>query len=185
MNMTHIETPLYPIEASRTALAGEEQADRAVTFLRTRFPECFGKARVRAYGVPGIRQTRWIAGVHQLTADEVCAGTKFDDAIGRTGWPIELHDHGSGHRWHASGEHHVQYIPPRSLISPEADNFIAAGRCVDGDTAALSSVRVVGPCIAMGAAAAHALDLAGGGNVHPIDNAALRRRLHDNVERTN
>jgi hypothetical protein len=184
MNMTHIETPLDPIEAPRKALADKEQADRAVALLRTELPECFGRARVRAYGVPGIGQTRWIAGVHQLAADEVCAGSKFDDAIGRTRWPIELHDHGSGHRWHAFGEHHVQYIPPRSLISPEADNFIAAGRCRRRRHAALTSVGVVGPCIAMGAAATHALDLAGAGNVHPIDNAALHRRLHDNVERT-
>jgi len=184
MNMTHIETPLDPIEASRTALEGKDQADRAVAFLRNEFSECFGNARIRAYGFPGIRQTRWIAGVHQLTADEVRAGTKFDDAIGRTAWPIELHDHGSGHHWHVFGEDHVHYIPLRSLISPEADNFVAAGRCVDGDTAALSSIRVMGPCIAMGAAAAHALDLAGAGSVHQIDSAALRRRLHDNVERT-
>ena len=55
--------------------------------------------------------------------------------------------------------------------------MVAAGRCIDGDVAALSSVRVMGPCIAMGAAAAHALDLAGSGSVHQIDSAALRARV--------
>jgi hypothetical protein len=35
----------------------------------------------------------------------------------------------------------------------------------------------------MGAAAAHALDLAGTGSVHQIDIAALRTRLHDNIDR--
>jgi hypothetical protein len=40
----------------------------------------------------------------------------------------------------------------------------------------------MGPCIAMGAAAAHALDLAGNGSVQQIDIAALRRRVRDNVE---
>jgi len=34
----------------------------------------------------------------------------------------------------------------------------------------------------MGAAAAHALDLAGQGSVHEIDLGALRRRLAANVE---
>ncbi len=34
----------------------------------------------------------------------------------------------------------------------------------------------------MGAAAAHALDLAGGGSVHQIDLAALRTRLKHNLE---
>ena len=36
----------------------------------------------------------------------------------------------------------------------------------------------------MGAAAAYALDLAGSGSVHQVDNAALRQRVHDNVDRT-
>jgi hypothetical protein len=36
----------------------------------------------------------------------------------------------------------------------------------------------------MGAAAAHGLDLAGSGSVHQIDMAALKKRLHDNLERT-
>jgi len=182
MNMTHVETPLDPLEASASALEGKDQADRAVGFLKAEFPRCFGNAKIRAYGFPGIRQTRWIKGVHQLTADEVRAGTRFDDAIGRTAWPIELHDHAQGHQWHTFPEDHVHYIPLRSLISPDADNLVAAGRCMDGDTAALSSVRVMGPCMAMGMAAAHALDLAGSGSVHQIDAAALKDRVKDNVE---
>jgi hypothetical protein len=35
----------------------------------------------------------------------------------------------------------------------------------------------------MGAAAAHAFDLADGGSVHHIDRAMLRERLADNVDR--
>ena len=61
---------------------------------------------------------------------------------------------------------------------------MAAGRCVDGDAAALSSVRVMGPCSAMGAAAAHALDLAsaaGTESVHDIDIGQLRERLAANL----
>ncbi len=182
MNMTHVETPLDPLEASAKALEGKDQADRAVAFLRTEFPKCFGAAKIRAYGFPGIRQTRWIAGVHQLTESEVRSGTRFDDAIGRTAWPIELHDHAQGHHWHTFPEDHVHYIPLRSLVSPDADNLVAAGRCMDGDAAALSSTRVMGPCMAMGMAAAHALDLAGSGSVHQIDPAALKARVKDNVE---
>jgi hypothetical protein len=51
-------------------------------------------------------------------------------------------------------------VPLRSLLPPGAHNLVAAGRCIDGDAAALSSVRVMGPCSAMGFAAAHVLDLA-------------------------
>ncbi len=183
MNMTHIETPLDPVEASAKALEGKEQAVLAVEFLKAEFPECFGEARIRSFGFPGIRQTRWIKGSHHLTVDEIQAGTKFDDAIGRTAWPIELHDHSDGHHWITFDEHHAHYIPLGSLLPEKAHNIVAAGRCIDGDSAALSSVRVMGPCIAMGMAAAHALDLAGSNSVHAIDKAALKARVIDNVEK--
>jgi flavin-dependent dehydrogenase len=182
VNMTHVETPLDPVAASEKALEGKEQADRAVRFLKREFPETFGSARVRAYGLPGIRQTRWIVGRHQLTADEVRAGVHFEDAIARTAWPIELHGQPEGYLWEPFGEDHLHYVPLRSLIPAECDNVVAAGRSIDGDAAALSSVRVMGPCIAMGAAAAHALDLAGRGSVGDIELAALRRRLLHNLE---
>ena len=183
MNMTHVETPLDPVEASKKALEGKDQASRAVEFLKKEFPECFGNARIRSFGLPGIRQTRWIAGSHHLTVDEIRAGTKFDDSVARTAWPIELHDHGDGHHWITFDKDHAHYIPLGSLTPDECDNIAAAGRCVDADSAALSSIRVMGPCIAMGMAAANALDLAGTGSVHQIDLAALRERVSDNVEK--
>jgi len=184
VNMTHVETPLDPVAMSARALDGKDQADRAVAFLRAEYPAAFGKARIRSYGALGIRQTRWIAGRQQLTVADVRAGTKFGDAVARTGWPIELHDTPQGYVWEPFGDDHLHYVPLGSLVSPDCDNMVAAGRCIDGDVAALSSVRVMGPCIAMGAAAAHALDLAGSGSVHQIDAAALRARVKDNVERT-
>lgn len=180
--MTHVQTPLDPIGASEKGLEGKDQADRVVRFLKNEFPATFGEARVRAYGLPGIRQTRWIVGRHQLTADEVRSGAHFADEIARTSWPIELHARPEGYLWEPFGDDHVHYVPMGSLVPQEADNLVAAGRCIDGDAAALSSVRVMGPCIAMGAAAAHALDLAGGGSVHEIDSSRLRRRLVHNLE---
>ena len=183
VNMTHIETPLDPLAMANKSLEGKEQADRAVAFLRGEYPAAFGNARVRTYGALGIRQTRWIVGRQQLTVEDVRAGRKFPDAVARTGWPIELHDSPQGHVWEPFPDDHLHYVPFGSLVPPECDNMVAAGRNIDGDVAALSSVRVMGPCIAMGAAAAHALDLAGAGSVHQIDAAALRERVRDNVER--
>ena len=183
VNHTHVETPLDPVAASRNALLGKAQADKVLHFLKSEYPDAFGQARVRSYGLPGIRQTRWIVGRQQLTVDDVRAGTTFSDAIARTAWPIELHDRADGYIWEPFSDDHVHYVPFGSLVPAEADNIVAAGRCIDGDNAALSSVRVMGPCIAMGAAAAHALDLAGNGSVQQIDIAALRRRVRDNVER--
>ena len=182
LNMTHIRAPLDPIAAAEAQMEGKAQADRVVAFLRAEFPEVFGKATVRSYGLPGRRQTRWMAAVHQLTVDEVRAGVRFPDAVARTAWPIELHDSPEGYVWETFGPDHVHYVPLRSMLPPGADNLLAAGRCVDGDAAALSSVRVMGSCAAMGHAAAHALDLAGTASVHDVAHRALRARIRENVE---
>jgi hypothetical protein len=182
MNMTHVEAPLGAVRAAQAQLAGRAQADRVVEFLRLEFPKAFGEAKVRSYGFPGRRQTRWIAAEHQLSLDEVRTGVRFDDAVARTAWPVELHDRAEGYVWETFEPDHVHYVPLRSLIPIGAHNLVAAGRCVDGDAAALSSVRVMGPCAAMGFGAAHALDLAGDGSVREIDLAELRARVHENVE---
>ena len=180
--MTHVETPLDPLAASTRTLDGKATGRSGCAISSSReFPGCFGKSRVRAYGIPGIRQTRWIVGRQQLTVDDVRAGTHFSDAIARTAWPIELHDHGAGLHLADLSRKPRSLYPARQPLA-DADNLVAAGRCIDADTAALSSVRVMGPCIAMGAAAAHALDLAGTGSVHQIDIAALRQRVRDNVD---
>src|SRR5436853_901926 len=176
VNMTHVETPLDPLDATRAALDGKVQADRAVAFLRGEYPAAFGNARVRTYGMLGVRQTRWIVGRQQLTVEDVRAGRKFPDAIARTGWPIELHDTPQGHVWEAFPDDHLHYVPFGSLVSPECDNMVAAGRNIDGDVAALSSVRVMGHCIALGRAAGHALHVPGPGSVHQVCAAALRAR---------
>lgn len=181
VNMTHIETPMDPVGASIKQIDGKDQADRTLTFLRGEYPEAFGRARVRTYGLPGIRQTRWIVGRHYLTTEEVRAATKFSDAIARCSWPLEQHHNAEGYVWETFPEDHIHTVPLRSLTVDGADNLVAVGRCIDADSAALSSVRVMGPCIAMGAAAAHALTLAGSGSVHQIDISALQARIQHNL----
>lgn len=181
-NMTHAATPTDPLGAARAQLEARAEADRLLAFLRAEFPAALGRARIRSYGQLGIRQTRWIVGTHQLTAEEVRAGTRFPDAVARCAWPIELHHRAEDVHWEEFGDGHMHYIPLGSLVHRDADNLAAAGRCIDGDAVALSSVRVMGPCMAMGQAAAHALDLAGSGSLHQIDVAAVTQRLRDNLE---
>jgi hypothetical protein len=183
-NMTHIETPLDPLAASATALTGKAQVSNVIDFLNAEYPQAYGNAKIRAYGLPGIRQTRWIVGTHHLTTDEIRAATIFPDAVARTSWPVELHDQPVGYVWEPFGNDHIHSVPLGSLTPAEVDNLAAVGRCIDADSAALSSVRVMGPCIAMGAGAAHALDLAlaGNGSIHDIERGALRERLKSNVD---
>jgi len=183
VNMTHVETPLNAEGYAESQAEGRAQADRVVDFLRGEYPHVFSQARVRQYGFLGIRQTRWIVGQHSMTVQEVRDGLQPADAILRCSWPVELHDRAEDVHWEEFGDDHLHYVPFRSMVPDGADNLVAAGRCIDGDPAALSSVRVMGPCIAMGAAAAQALDLAGAGSVRQIDITALQARLHDNLQR--
>lgn len=182
-NVTHVETPLDPMATGQMVIDGRAQADRVLAFLRAEFPDIFAHAQIRAYGMPGIRQTRWIVGRHQLTLDEIKAARRPTDAVARCAWWVELHDAPALVHWEKFAPDHVYYIPLGCMVPDGAENVVAAGRCVDADLHALSAIRVIGPCIAMGAAAAHALDLAGSGSVHTVDLAALQARLTDNLDR--
>jgi hypothetical protein len=183
-NITHFETPLDPLRQGDMVFEGRRQADAVVQFLRDEFPAMFANVRVRVYGNPGIRQTRWIVGRRQLGLDDIRRAERPADAVARCAWWVELHDTKELVHWERFADGHVYYIPLSCMLPAEADNIVAAGRCVDADTYALSAVRVMGPCMAMGAAAAHALDLAGSAPVAAVNMNELARRLRDNLERT-
>ena len=182
-NVTHFETPLDPLATGQMVVDGRTQADNVIRFLHAEFPKIFTGAKVRTYGNPGIRQTRWISSRRQLTLDDIKNGSRPADAAARCAWWVELHDAKDLVHWEQFPPDHVYYIPLSCMTPKDADNIVAAGRAVDGDVYALSAIRVMGPCIAMGAAAAHALDLAGSGAVKDIDLGEFQRRLTDNLDR--
>jgi hypothetical protein len=182
-NVTHFETPLDPTKSAQMVFDGRRQADNVIRFLRAEFPNIFANARVRSYGNPGLRQTRWILSRRQLTLDEIRTAKRPPDAVARCAWWVELHNTKELVHWERFEPGHVYYIPLSCMIPRDADNTVTAGRCVDADLHALSAIRVMGPCIAMGAAAAHSLDLAGSGAVQDIDLGRLQERLRPNLER--
>ena len=182
-NINHIETPLDPIGGSRMVLEGRRQADAVIAFLRAEFPRIFANAKVRTYGNPGIRQTRWIESRKQLTVNDIRSTARPPDAVARCAWWVELHDTAEVVYWEKFADGHVYFIPLSCMLPKDADNIVAAGRCVDADTQALSAIRVMGPCIAMGMAAAHAASLAGTGPIHAVDLHKLQEGLRDNLER--
>ena len=182
-NVTHFETPLDPLSSGRMVVEGRAQADNVIRFLRAEFPQIFMDAKIRTYGNPGIRQTRWIVSRRQLTLDDIKKGDRPTDAAARCAWWVELHDAKDLVHWEQFPPNHVYYIPLDCMLPKDLDNIVAAGRAVDGDVYALSAIRVMGPCMAMGAAAAHALHLADGGAVHEIDLNKMQQQLTDNLDR--
>jgi hypothetical protein len=183
-NIGHFETPLDPLAAADMVFKGRREADNVLNFLKGELPQIFEHARIRAYGNPGIRQTRWICSRRQLTLDDIRKGDRPADAVARCAWWVELHNTIELVHWERFPENHVYYIPLSCMVPEGADNIIAAGRCVDGDAHALSAIRVMGPCIAMGTAAAHALNLMGSGSLHDPDLSKLQEVLYDNLDRT-
>lgn len=184
LNATHLPTPLNPITFWQAARPARREAEQAATLLRREFPEVFGQARLRRLGYPGIRQTRTIQAHRRLTATAIRASQHYDDAVGRAAWPIELHDSVAAYRWEPLPDGQTYEIPYSALLPQELENVLAIGRCIDADPAALSSVRVMGPCIAMGVAAAHAVDLAHAhsSSLSSVDQTMLRLCLQPNLE---
>lgn len=183
LNATHLPTPLHPVEFWQAAWPARREAERAAQLLREHYPEVFRQAQLRRFGSPGIRQTRTIVGECSLTAEDVHHGTVFPDAIARVAWPVELHNTAATYRWEPLPDGHFYTIPYRALLPVELANVLAIGRCIDADPVALSSARVMGPCIAMGVAAAHAADiaLARDAAFGEVDVALLQKRLKPNL----
>ncbi len=182
VNLTHFETPLDALAMSRTALAARDTIERVMDFLRGEFPQAFGQARIGSIGQPGVRQTRGIAGRRMLTTAEVRAGVRPHDAIARCAWPIEFHGRADGVYWEEFADEHITWVPLLAMVSRDLVNLLAAGRCIDAEPFALSAVRVIGPCMAMGAAAAAAA-FVGQGALDRLDVAAVQRLVADNLER--
>jgi hypothetical protein len=183
LNMTHVETPQDPVGLTLAGIAGRRQVDGLLALFRDEFPEAFGRARVETYGQPGIRQTRTIEGQSRLTVEQVRSGRAPADAVARCSWPIELHTEMSDTHWEVFDEDHMHHVPFGSMVPRGLDNVVVAGRCIDAEPAALASVRVMGPCFAMGRAAAAAAAQVGSGSMRQIDVAALQQAVADNLER--
>ena len=99
------------------------------------------------------RAGRMIVGLYVLMGADAWGAKKFPDAVARCAWPLEQWDHNgkSNLRWLPAGEHYD--IPARSLRAANIENLFMAGKTMSADTDAMASARVMGCCLATGAAA--------------------------------
>ena len=120
-------------------------------FLREHIPGC-EESFLNDTGVQaGVRQSRSIVGVTQLTNQDVLGRRKRTDGIVRSPWPIELH---VGERpkleWLLDDFYEVPY---GTLVPERGENLIVAGRCLSAEHEALASARVTAQCFGYGEAA--------------------------------
>lgn len=105
----------------------------------------------------GVRETRRITGEYTMTGMDVVNAQKFDDAIARGSYPIDIHDPtGNGGQMIRLKDGEYYDIPFRCLIPKNIDNLLVAGRCISATHEAQASVRITATCTAMGEAAGSA-----------------------------
>jgi NADPH-dependent 2,4-dienoyl-CoA reductase/sulfur reductase-like enzyme len=162
---------IEPDDLTRGEIDGRRQAIEAFEFLRT--VPGFEKSYI--VDLPpqlGIRVTRRITGLYQLSASDVLECASFSDTVGVNGWPIENHVAGNVEwRWPAAGSRGFNELPYRMLVPEGIDNLLVAGRCAAMTHEGQSAARVSGACFAMGEAAGAAAALALSGNTIPRDIA--------------
>lgn len=120
----------------------------------------------------GIREGRRIHGLYTVTKDDLINGARFDDAVCRVNFGVDVHSVKKGYegRSYSQGIKSKSYdIPLRSMIARDVDGLMMAGRCISGDFIAHSSYRVTGNAAVMGQAAGRVAALAAKRKVLPQD----------------
>lgn len=99
----------------------------------------------------GIR----LAGEWELDAESILQARKFPGSIARNAWPLENWAPRAStptYEYPPDGDYYE--IPASTLHSRAISNLLATGRCISASSKALSSIRPMGTCMALGEAAA-------------------------------
>jgi len=109
----------------------------------------------------GIRESRRIVGLVQITADDLLSTKKFEDSIARGSYKLDIHNpSGTGTYLKTIPNNDYYTIPYRALIPKDTENLLVAGRSVCSTHEALSAIRIMPITSCMGEAAGLAAALA-------------------------
>jgi len=115
----------------------------------------------------GVRISRLVAGVQQLTYKDAREGRAWPDTVAVGG---------------AQGANHRGWpIPFGALVPRKVENLLAAGRCVSVDEKLIEDMRLIASCLTTGhaAGAAAALAVQGSCRVRDVEVARLQKLLKD------
>ena len=118
-----------PFALSEGEREGRRQALAAARFIAANVPGC-AKARLVSFAPQlGIRETRRIAGLATLTADDLRSGAEFVDTMALGAYPIDVHHTGDANiTFEELGPDHVYALPYRIAVPQGLDNALVAGR---------------------------------------------------------
>ncbi|MBL9179684.1 MAG: FAD-dependent oxidoreductase [Verrucomicrobiaceae bacterium] len=122
----------------------------------------------------GVRDGRRLAGRYTVDKDDLIAGARYDDAVVRPTFGVDIHalsaEANKKAAYSNAGVKVKPYdVPLRALIAKDVDGLMMAGRNISGDFIAHASYRVTGNSVAMGEAAGVTAAIA----------AATKRLPHD------
>ncbi len=133
----------------------------------------------------GIRETRRLEGIYQLTHEDLAAARKFEDGIVACDNPLDnvFRDAANHHSTHEAALSVGSYytIPFRSLVPKAIRNLLFAGRLICADNKAFSSIRGMPQCMGMGQAAGigAAITRRARCDVQSIDSARVVKKLRE------
>jgi ribulose 1,5-bisphosphate synthetase/thiazole synthase len=147
LNLVHVPEidGTDPNDLTIGEMRGRREAIYALEALRGFMPGC-EHAKLRNFGMTlGIRDTRKIDALYNLTGTDVREQGRFDDAIGI--FPEFIDGYGililptTGRYWH---------VPYRALVPKGVGNLLVAGRCIGGDKVSHASARNMMCCAVSG-----------------------------------
>ncbi|MCT4606276.1 MAG: FAD-dependent oxidoreductase [Marinisporobacter sp.] len=173
MNCTAIigenDQVLYPTKTNDLTyaeFAGREQIREYERFVKD-YLEGFEDAYViDTASQIGIRQGRTILGEYTLKNEDVVNAKKFDTAIARSAWPIEIHGGSKGVKVVNLDDDYYE-IPFEVMLPQKIEGMMMVGRCISAEHEALASARVVAQCFEEGFAAGYAAVLCVKENIMP------------------
>lgn len=167
-NVQHIFDADSSTSATMTQanIAGRTSLLRLLRFIRT-LPGCGGVKLLKMQSETAVRETYRIVGEIMVTHEDYLSGRVFEDAIGHSFYPIDIHDK-QGVEPVPLNRGTVPTIPLRALVPKGSRNLLIAGRSICSDRPANSALRVQASCMAMGQAAGAAAALAASRGVSPL-----------------
>lgn len=180
VNMTRVTGTdgTNPDSVTQAEFTARQQINHLIKYFKNYVPGFENAYMSRTAPFIGIRETRRVAGKYTLTKDDIMNRRQFEDGIAVVSYPLDIHQpDGDGFSLEWSGD--CYDIPYRSLVPEKILNLLVAGRCISSTHEAMASIRVMGPCMAMGEAAGRAAKISVRNGIRPseIDVRDLRAEL--------
>ncbi len=168
------------MELSAAEQEARRQIRQIIDLFRRRAPG-FEKCHLHSVAHHiGIRETRRILGHAWLTRDDFKKKAKFDDAICRCRYPIDIHNpDGSGTELISLPSDDWYEIPYGCIVARDCTNLLVGGRPISVDHAVHGSARIMPHACSLGQAAGMAAAMAVMQKCAPsaLDGILVRQRL--------